>query len=1189
MSPVPPPPGVFVPSDDWTDDPSFDLSPNASQLALPASPSPSSSSSHRSSISRSHTSSPLRQSFSSAGKSSGLNLRQHQKQEMDALDDDFDLPEGDLPPLSPRPTPKSQSRPRSSTASSSSSLITRTVVGSGPQGVGTVTKMGVTSPPTRSGVMAGTVKARARALEKAWEADVDLDELDQAVDKAESVGGTLRTKPSFHGRPLPPKDLPGEDALDGFGDLDDATFKPSKLQLPPRPSPSPSPSLSKTGTVKLDKAAGWERFGSGSSKGGSLRMKPSFEGRPLAPIQREQAGADALDDFADFDDDEATFKPPKSVLPTKKASSSKMKTISLESVSRGGTLKMQPSLEGRSLAPPKHKLPGADALDDFDDLDDDTFRPTKSQLPPKPSNPKMGSIPFDQGWENFGQVAGRRLLSPPRKTRPGAQALDDFPDLEDEDQATLKAGATIKALLPPPKGNKPSVSSIPDAPAEDPELEADFALPLNLTNLALASQPAAKPRRKGPRDSAASTVVSEWDSPGASSAASGRKQGWGWGSEDSPSGKRKSETSATSVSDDLEKEETKKEGDMLDEEEDLESGLVFEPAFFSSDRAKDLNSILDRKRRPQFAHQPQTPPGARRGGDDSFEDGLMLDEPGVELSRHRLRAQKRARDKLPAPSSTLRKGIQPQPQKTVVKEREKAWEKQREAAWGRNTPVQRERTQSSLGMSLRSHSVSTVARETPRGAEPAVTGREKEAMRSRSGHLHSMLPPPPPVPSSQPPTPSSSRLRHQKSHYQIGAPPQSPSLTRKQSLSSLQDAIAERNFGTHHIDALPPPPVPTNRYHNSTSRLTMPTSSSRAKIRPPVTSLFPASSPSSASTTMSDQRDRDREIRSRMYSTPIPRMVDVPKKSRNYGDGTELDGIDDLRVEEDAREAQRSMVGLGLGKPSRHHEPRTTSHGKEKSEKEERRKKSGGTTTTGLATKKVRRRGLIKHLGGTDKRKVVGEMIWNPNTLRWEGNEAVLRDFDTISSSRPALITHYTGSSVGVGGLSSPVASVAAAAPRIVKDMQFDPVQMKWVSVHPEDDEPDPFEGMADDEDEETGRGTIRAGAGRKYVPIGGSSSSMGSMGPGSTAATSSTWSHRMASESSMATSAASWEDRASHHVGVAISSELWSECKEAEERHRKEMKGWGLRVPSGSSELRERERREEKRLWEIRHLAMKS
>jgi hypothetical protein len=49
----------------------------------------------------------------------------------------------------------------------------------------------------------------------------------------------------------------------------------------------------------------------------------------------------------------------------------------------------------------------------------------------------------------------------------------------------------------------------------------------------------------------------------------------------------------------------------------------------------------------------------------------------------------------------------------------------------------------------------------------------------------------------------------------------------------------------------------------------------------------------------------------------------------------------------------------------------------------------------------------------------------NPTTLRWEGNDQVLRDFDTVvgTSTRPALITHLTGSSIG-----SPVGSFAAGA-----------------------------------------------------------------------------------------------------------------------------------------------------------------
>lgn len=759
MSPVPPPPaGTLVPSDDWTDDPSFDFNTNASNFMLPFSPSPSSSSSHRSSLSQSLTSSPLRQVHTS-GKAGGL---KKPEEEVDSLDDDFDLPAGDLPPLpSPRNKPH---RPRSSAASSSSSSshITRTVVGAGPKGVGTITKLGgeggSPSVPS-SGILAGTVNARARALEQSWEADVGLDDFEKAFGEEEDRSATLKLKGGLH------------------------------------------------------------------------------------------------------------------------------------------------------------------------------------------------------------DLGGKRLSSS-RKEFAGADALDDFMDLDDEDQATLKAGATIKALLPPPRNRKPAATPSHESATLEDELEADFALPLNLTNLTLATQPASRPRRTGPRDSIASTVNSEsWGSP--STSASGKK--YGWGSEDSPSGKRFSETSATSVSDGF-AENYGMEKDELNAEEDLEDGLEFEPTFFSASRTKELNSILDRKRRPEYAPAPSPPGDIKRAADDSFEDGLVLDDPGIELSRHRLRAQKRARDR--NPPLTLRKG---QPQKSVVKEREKAWEKQREQGWGRNTPVPpphgsiRERTQSglgglgALGLALRSHSISTVVRDSSRPSDVGVSGREKEAMRSRSGHLLNMGPPPVPASStpSQPPTPSASRLRHQKSHFHLAAPPQSPSLTRKQSLASLQDAIAQSgsvsSMGSH-FEQFGLPPMPSlnhaslgakdrDRYHSSTSRLTMPTSSSRAKIRPPVSSIFPKADLLTSTTLTTSSIPHPfpphstMSLRNRMHSTPTssPSTSSSPtyamtmnmssSRRKLYGDGSELDGIDDLRVDEDLSSwtigkgqgggSVRNMAGLGLGKPSK--------------------------------------------------------------------------------------------------------------------------------------------------------------------------------------------------------------------------------------------------------------------------------
>lgn len=319
------------------------------------------------------------------------------------------------------------------------------------------------------------------------------------------------------------------------------------------------------------------------------------------------------------------------------------------------------------------------------------------------------------------------------------------------------------------------------------------------------------------------------------------------------------------------------------------------------------------------------------------------------------------------------------------------------------------------------------------------------------------------------------------------------------------------------------------------------------------------------------------------------------------------------------------------------------------------RKKS--TEKTGSISKRKTKKaaGLIKHLGTVDKRKgeasrtcrdtyyltdhaVVGDMTWNPATLRWEGNESILRDFDSIPSPssgsapvsgpggngvgtvRPALITHYTGglqtsSSRSSTSAHGPGNAHVASTIRIVGDMKFDPERMCWVSLGEED--PDPFADMADDEDDEGGFGsnTLTRANAKKLVSIGGGA---GAVALGESAG--SDWSSRLASESSAGGSVMSWEERTrirlidqTHALPLAgvsrradegaglepesqsqslISAELWRECREAEERHKKEMKGWsGLGVRPGMSrdEIRDRERREEKRLWEIRYLAMRS
>lgn len=252
-------------------------------------------------------------------------------------------------------------------------------------------------------------------------------------------------------------------------------------------------------------------------------------------------------------------------------------------------------------------------------------------------------------------------------------------------------------------------------------------------------------------------------------------------------------------------------------------------------------------------------------------------------------------------------------------------------------------------------------------------------------------------------------------------------------------------------------------------------------------------------------------------------------------------------------------------------------------------------------------------------------MTWNPVKLRWEGNETALRDFDNIpisTSARPALITHISNptsptslhlpGAVRSGSSSSSIlGSVNTGGSRIVGDMRFDPKEMRWISLSP-DEEPDPFEGMADDEDDSIGKGgTIRA---RKMVTVGLSEASE------------SLWSSsRKASVISSGTTSTSGDSTSSYHTShqtpqpplpnpqiqnslhshndpattsatttkvvtgsetTLISDSLKAECKEAEDRHKKEMRGW---ISGSGSWSRSEARREEKRLWDIRYLALKS
>lgn len=213
-------------------------------------------------------------------------------------------------------------------------------------------------------------------------------------------------------------------------------------------------------------------------------------------------------------------------------------------------------------------------------------------------------------------------------------------------------------------------------------------------------------------------------------------------------------------------------------------------------------------------------------------------------------------------------------------------------------------------------------------------------------------------------------------------------------------------------------------------------------------------------------------------------------------------------------------------------------------------------------------------------------MTYNPKTFRWEGNESALQAFEpALASARPALITHFTGTSVSSlgGGLGSPLhgpssakSPSAAISARVVGHMQFDPVKMCWISLLGKDDEePDPFADMDDDVDmadlgvSAAGRPPSRSSATRSRRDP----SYHGSMDVDAFDAT-------PAPPPRPPVSLAEYIRRGPDEF------DLGRRCRLAEEGHRAEIAQWALGTSAGGRGWREKERG---RLWEIRRVALRA
>ncbi|KAM0793085.1 hypothetical protein ACM66B_000568 [Microbotryomycetes sp. NB124-2] len=309
--------------------------------------------------------------------------------------------------------------------------------------------------------------------------------------------------------------------------------------------------------------------------------------------------------------------------------------------------------------------------------------------------------------------------------------------------------------------------------------------------------------------------------------------------------------------------------------------------------------------------------------------------------------------------------------------------------------------------------------------------------------------------------------------------------------------------------------------------------------------------------------------------THRPRVASVtlsaPSTPRNYGDGTELDHLDDLpagkkpslysrpRFKQQTK-ARRVVAQTALPASSDLLKPDTATRSKNRVRPQPK---------------------LIKNLA-----QLAGQthevMRWNVVTQKWDGNDSVAHEFDKAISSpstssliRPALISDLSVMSprrVPLQQLTSTKA-IADRPIKVVGSMMFDAQALRWVSVlGPEDeDELDLSEDdsvFADDEAEHCLQGSSTASAAAVA-------------GTGTLKVKQNAWERGELSRKLKSRASFAMSDDVRDQEGWTRRQKLVRACEEAEARSRSELEKW-MTVESAREEQETRER-----LWDLRRLVL--
>ena len=558
---------------------------------------------------------------------------------------------------------------------------------------------------------------------------------------------------------------------------------------------------------------------------------------------------------------------------------------------------------------PKEEWPDAD----FDFLDGEPIHASDAE-----------SDKEDEDWDmemNLGKTGGAKaqmvLQGIAARSAPSRNASQKFtirPPLasstdEDEDEEGV---STIKvAVLPKPV---PSTARPPSPIDED--FEDGLALPSDLTTLSL------RPLSLAHRTSKSSLEWGDKDQT-SSSQSSDAYSNFGF-ADNSPS------SNYTSAS--LPETETEEDED----EEDILDGLEVPSNLFETGHgAKKLGKILELKKKTAFGDDRIRV--VSPDPEDDFEIGLVIDN-DVELSPSRL--LQNAHSAMRSTASSRSKSAPPRPPAAL---RPPSRLKGDRAKSPNNPPIS---------------SMSQLRRITAPPASPP-SSRPSQPVRSQT---YSQAVASPSTMTFLAAKPGSLRVQKSTSGLKPASPPQSRRLGRKASLPSLTESNQPQASGSgsgsatqarydtptasskakaatattsrlHHFDYNVPPTRPSTPSSNPAAlRLTMPTASSRMKSRTPISNVFPAAAPGPAiaplarsTSPLPPARPPSRppsaassaaSVRSRhgqSASLPnAPKVLKKPKRQRTYGDGTELDGFEDLPTDRE-KEGKFRVQPKGYG------------------------------------------------------------------------------------------------------------------------------------------------------------------------------------------------------------------------------------------------------------------------------------